>query len=334
MIQISPSIRAFFDWLTLRHQASPPDAVAGFGRLYVGSDGELYLVKGDTTVVQLTDSGAVAIAWGDVGGTLADQTDLQSALDGKAATSHTHAAGDVVSGTLVVARGGTGQGSSPSAGQLLIGTSGGGFGLGTPGGSGIVVTGSSGALALATARLGPFTDGQLPSGRNYSSPLLATATGTGIGTADRAYCWPMYLPPGHGANRIVMRIQTTEASRVARVGAIAMNSDGTPNRNTILVDGGTLDLSTGSEKTATVDLSGVSGWFYLVCVFDATLTTGSMFRGLMVYAGLGEASNNGAGGLYLTAASSGVATSLAACLTSDTVNTESTAMPWMGLKRA
>lgn len=29
-------------------------------------------------------------AWGDIGGTLADQTDLQSALDGKSATSHDH----------------------------------------------------------------------------------------------------------------------------------------------------------------------------------------------------------------------------------------------------
>lgn len=35
-------------------------------------------------------------AWGDITGTLGDQTDLQSALDGKAAASHTHT-GDEVS---------------------------------------------------------------------------------------------------------------------------------------------------------------------------------------------------------------------------------------------
>jgi hypothetical protein len=34
--------------------------------------------------------------WGDIGGTLADQTDLQTALDGKAASSHTHTLSDVL----------------------------------------------------------------------------------------------------------------------------------------------------------------------------------------------------------------------------------------------
>lgn len=333
MIQVSPSIRAFWDRLTLKHQASPPAAAAGYGRLYMGSDGELYLLKGDTTVVQLTDSGSVAIEWGAIAGTLGDQTDLQSALDGKAASSHTHGAGDVVSGQLAVARGGTGLGSTPTNGQVLIGN-GTGFALAVPTAQGLTVSGGAGTLALATARLGPITDGQVPSGRNFSSPFLATATGTGIATVDRAYCWPFYLQPGHGFNRVVMRIQTTEASRTARVGVIGVNTDGTPNRSVIHADGGVLDLSTGSEKTATVDLSGVSGWVYLVCVFDSTLTTGSMYRGLMVYSGLGEGTNNGAGGLYLTASSSGVGTSLAASLSSDTVNTESSAMPWMGLKRA
>lgn len=36
-------------------------------------------------------------------------TATQTALNGKANTSHTHAAGDIISGTLAVARGGTGQ---------------------------------------------------------------------------------------------------------------------------------------------------------------------------------------------------------------------------------
>lgn len=60
-------------------------------------------------------------AWGDITGDLADQTDLQTALDdkaddaatttalaGKANTSHNHAASDITSGLLPVARGGTG----------------------------------------------------------------------------------------------------------------------------------------------------------------------------------------------------------------------------------
>ena len=39
--------------------------------------------------------------WGDIGGTLSDQTDLQAALDGKAATSHTHAATGISDSTSV-----------------------------------------------------------------------------------------------------------------------------------------------------------------------------------------------------------------------------------------
>ena len=47
-------------------------------------------------------------AWGGITGTLSDQTDLQSALDAKAASSHTHAASDIASGTIDQARLGTG----------------------------------------------------------------------------------------------------------------------------------------------------------------------------------------------------------------------------------
>ena len=36
-----------------------------------------------------------SVAWGDIGGTLASQTDLQGALDGKADTSHTHTESDI-----------------------------------------------------------------------------------------------------------------------------------------------------------------------------------------------------------------------------------------------
>lgn len=55
-----------------------------------------------------------AVNWGDIGGTLSSQTDLQTALNGKqavgsyAAAVHTHDAGDVVSGTMATARLGSG----------------------------------------------------------------------------------------------------------------------------------------------------------------------------------------------------------------------------------
>jgi hypothetical protein len=43
-------------------------------------------------------SGTGSVDWGQIGGTLSAQTDLQTALNGKAATSHTHAWADITSG--------------------------------------------------------------------------------------------------------------------------------------------------------------------------------------------------------------------------------------------
>ncbi len=54
-------------------------------------------------------------AWGSITGTLSSQTDLQTALNGKAATSHTHAATDITSGVLALANGGTGKSTGPAA---------------------------------------------------------------------------------------------------------------------------------------------------------------------------------------------------------------------------
>lgn len=57
---------------------------------------------------------AVAVSWGGITGSLSSQTDLQSALNAKANTSHTHVAGDIVSGTFATARLGTGTANSGS----------------------------------------------------------------------------------------------------------------------------------------------------------------------------------------------------------------------------
>lgn len=53
-------------------------------------------------------SGGSVSAWGDLTGTLSDQTDLQSALDAKAASSHAHDGTDITSGTVDPARLGSG----------------------------------------------------------------------------------------------------------------------------------------------------------------------------------------------------------------------------------
>lgn len=59
------------------------------------------------------ESASPLTAWGDITGTLADQTDLQAALDAKADTSHTHNASAITAGTLPITRGGTGSTTLP-----------------------------------------------------------------------------------------------------------------------------------------------------------------------------------------------------------------------------
>lgn len=71
-------------------------------------------------------------AWADITGkpstftpsshshVISDVTGLQTALDGKAASTHTHAATDITSGTVAVSRGGTGAGTLTS-GNYLVG---------------------------------------------------------------------------------------------------------------------------------------------------------------------------------------------------------------------
>ena len=64
---------------------------------------QIYACVSLNTWVQQGGGGGGA-SWGSVTGTLSSQSDLQTALDGKAATSHTHNASDINAGTLAAAR--------------------------------------------------------------------------------------------------------------------------------------------------------------------------------------------------------------------------------------
>ncbi len=86
------------------------------GRSIVVAGGELRLdgdlvSPGNDKVYGTNGSGVkgwydapTAAVWGNITGTLSNQTDLQTALDGKADSSHTHAASEVTSGTFADAR--------------------------------------------------------------------------------------------------------------------------------------------------------------------------------------------------------------------------------------
>lgn len=101
------------------------------------------VVMGDDT--RLTDA-RTPVAHTHV---IEDTTGLQTALEGKAATSHTHSAADITSGTLAVARGGTGTSSTPTAGQLLIGNNT-GFTLATiTAGTNIAINNTAGGITIS-----------------------------------------------------------------------------------------------------------------------------------------------------------------------------------------
>lgn len=55
---------------------------------YLGPDGRPVPVSAENPLP--SGASAVDVEWGSITGTLSDQTDLQSALDGKAASSHNH----------------------------------------------------------------------------------------------------------------------------------------------------------------------------------------------------------------------------------------------------
>jgi hypothetical protein len=88
----------------------------------------------DTRLTDLEGAPPGATAWGDITGTLSVQTDLDTALSGKAASTHTHAISDVTSltaelagkanaaGTNFVIENRTSDPGAPSTGQIWLRT--------------------------------------------------------------------------------------------------------------------------------------------------------------------------------------------------------------------
>lgn len=107
---------------------------------------------GSITIASTTSPGSAT--WGSIIGTLSSQTDLQTALNGKANTTHNHAASEITSGTLAVARGGTNVSTAPTNGQLLIGNGTGYTLANLTAGSNVTITNGVGTITIASTLTG------------------------------------------------------------------------------------------------------------------------------------------------------------------------------------
>lgn len=97
--------------------------------------------------------------------TIAQVTNLQSTLDGKAASSHSHSAANITSGTLPVARGGTGVTANPSL---------------------LVNLGSTAAAGAFAASPRPGVTGTLPIANGGTGATSASAARTALGLGGAA----------------------------------------------------------------------------------------------------------------------------------------------------
>lgn len=138
-----------------------------------------FSVAADTLTINSTgSSGGGSVAWGAITGTLADQGDLNTALAGKAATSHTHAASAVTSGVFATARLGTGTANSST---FLRGD---GQWAATSGGAWGSITGTlSSQTDLQTALNGKANTSHTHAAGDITSGTFATAR-LGTGTAN------------------------------------------------------------------------------------------------------------------------------------------------------
>lgn len=208
---------------------------------------------GSITIASTTAPGSAT--WGSISGTLSDQTDLQTALNAKAETLHTHTAANITSGVLSIAYGGTENVTVPANGQLLIGNGSGYTVNNITAGTGITVTNGVGTITIAStitpgsAVWGSIT-GTLSSQTDLNSALAGKANTTHTHLwADITDKPSTFTPTAH--NHAATEI-TSGLLPIARGGT---NIGTTPTNGQLLIGNGTgyavANITAGSGITVT-----------------------------------------------------------------------------------
>ena len=243
-------------------------------------------------------------------------TTMTTALAGKAATAHTHAAADVTSGVFPIAR----------------------LATGTPDGTKFVR--DDGTLAVPAGGGGGVTPPFLFP--RASGGLLSTAyasTGSS-GASSTNYPSPIWVPKALTIDAFCFRIPTLEAGALVGVALYDSDADGHPTNRVALIEG--VDCSTSGNKTAvlgaTVDLSAGLYWAFL-----RTSSPGSVVRYQAVSPTLRTTLHAVDDGIYTPGATTrsvqvptvGAYGATVATITAWSYGDPgSTAIPWIALRRA
>lgn len=248
------------------------------GKIYVALDtGKTYRWSG-SAYVELTDSTAV---WGSISGTLSNQTDLQSALNAKAAASHTHTQSDVTN--LV---------SDLAAKQatLVSGTN-----IKTVNGSTLL---GSGDLTVSGGSSLAMNPGYRTNYYYSAFPCIAPST---LSLANnRLHYIPFQVTESVTFTRIGINVSTAASGAGIRLG-IYNSSSGAPS--SLLLDAGTVSAATTGEKEITISQAMTPGWYWLAMVTDDTAVWVTAENGASsgdtVRVNLGVATGAGNGVVYV-----------------------------------
>ncbi len=272
------------------------------GKIYVALDtGKTYRWSG-STYAELTDATAV---WGSISGTLSNQTDLQNALNAKAASSHTHTTSDITGfgeavddevASLLVAGANITITYNDAANTLTIASTSGVNSFvtvqpqnnGTNGTAvvadsssdtltvdsrhGACITGDASGDKLTLDCFGDLTPTYTKDSTVYELPPNTGAASTLALVANRLYKTPIFVCRRRTITDVAIVVSTLAAGSNIRLGLRRMSlTDG--EATTLVADFGVVSGATTGTKTITgISVVVDAGWYYLEVVSDGTPT--------------------------------------------------------------
>lgn len=162
-------------------------------------------------------------------------------------TGHAHAASDITSGTLAIARGGTGTGTAPGDGKLLIGKTDGTYAVANlTAGSNITITNGDGTIQIASSGGAGGYATIAEEGTGLTQRSTFNFIGSGITAADNS---------GQSRTDITLNAQLNSLADLASNGLIARTASNTVTARTITGTTNQVNVSNGDGVSGNPTLS-------------------------------------------------------------------------------